>query len=418
MAKYIASMVGIISAAAFSKRPATAGATTEFSMPAASSGLTISNLPKTLCPFPWANWAIAVCLLCSCAPITFACPEFFRVHRHGFNFLADLWQSLIETSKLKGGAKKIRLGEHAVVRFRVFILLLALCGAIYLALHREKIDRALESPKQYRCAIVIAEGRVEPSAGGSRMVIPIPPSLETQPRVSLEIQPPDAPVRKIGDQEYVIFETAKLQRGPVSVTIRTKHAPRLSARDYKSDPLRTPRYLMNDPKYNFDAPILKSALEEIKRTYKFNRKKTALEAIADIFVWTKSRMALNNDGDWRSADEAFRQRTGSCTEFAWIVSGFLRSLGVPTRLVAKKDHRWLQAFVPGEGWFDFESPSKGLPLRNYVLVLHTQSVSHPLTYDEWDYRPLMYAGGRWRTSGWSSKKGSFSAVQKVDICPP
>lgn len=87
----------------------------------------------------------------------------------------------------------------------------------------------------------------------------------------------------------------------------------------------------------------------------------------------------------------FVSRQGYCNQFATAMAVLLREVGVPSRIVSgfvggtvvggryivkeKDAHSWVQAFLPGRGWADFE-PTPGFSLDPGMTV---SSVPHPAT---------------------------------------
>ncbi len=82
-----------------------------------------------------------------------------------------------------------------------------------------------------------------------------------------------------------------------------------------------------------------------------------------------------------SALEALRLRAGVCQDFAHVLLGLCRSLGMPARYVsgyflnpelppgaAEASHAWIEAFLPGHGWAPYD-PTHDRPAdERYVKV--------------------------------------------------
>lgn len=89
------------------------------------------------------------------------------------------------------------------------------------------------------------------------------------------------------------------------------------------------------------------------------------------------------------APDALAQRKGVCQDFAHIMIGCLRSLGLPARYVsgyvltqppegqprligADASHAWVQVYAPGVGWVDFDPTNDrsgwGRPGEDYVTL--------------------------------------------------
>jgi transglutaminase-like putative cysteine protease len=101
------------------------------------------------------------------------------------------------------------------------------------------------------------------------------------------------------------------------------------------------------------------------------------------------------DGDSTQIDtplaEAFAQRSGVCQDFAHVLAGCLRMLGLPARYVsgyllttpadgepalvgADASHAWVQAWVPGtpgvpvDGWLDLDPTNDLVPATGHVRI--------------------------------------------------
>jgi transglutaminase-like putative cysteine protease len=86
----------------------------------------------------------------------------------------------------------------------------------------------------------------------------------------------------------------------------------------------------------------------------------------------------------QSPGETLRSRGGSCRDFAVLMMEATRSLGVAARFVsgyiyvpgkdfgaingAGSTHAWMQAYLPGAGWIDFDPTNSIVGNRNLIRV--------------------------------------------------
>ena len=86
----------------------------------------------------------------------------------------------------------------------------------------------------------------------------------------------------------------------------------------------------------------------------------------------------------QSPAETLRRRTGSCRDFAVLMIEAVRSLGVAARFVSgyifvpdanRADvvgdgatHGWMQAYLPGAGWIDFDPTNNIRPALEHVTL--------------------------------------------------
>lgn len=85
----------------------------------------------------------------------------------------------------------------------------------------------------------------------------------------------------------------------------------------------------------------------------------------------------------QSPDETFQCRSGSCRDFAVLLMEAARSLGVAARFVSGyifvpgddtsttsggATHAWMQAYLPGAGWIDFDPTNCIVGNRNLIRV--------------------------------------------------
>jgi len=80
--------------------------------------------------------------------------------------------------------------------------------------------------------------------------------------------------------------------------------------------------------------------------------------------------------------EVMQQRRGVCQDFAHVMIGMCRSLGIPARYVsgylyngpgahlrgAQASHAWCEVFVPGKGWFGLDPTNNTLADERHVKI--------------------------------------------------
>ena len=84
----------------------------------------------------------------------------------------------------------------------------------------------------------------------------------------------------------------------------------------------------------------------------------------------------------QTPEETLRKREGSCRDFAVLMMEGARSLGVAARFVSGyifvpnrsgfagggATHAWMQAYLPGAGWIDFDPTNRIIGNRNLIRV--------------------------------------------------
>lgn len=95
----------------------------------------------------------------------------------------------------------------------------------------------------------------------------------------------------------------------------------------------------------------------------------------------------------QSPDETIQSGRGSCRDFAVLMMEATRSLGVAARFVSGyifvpgndssvtgggATHAWMQAFLPGAGWIDFDPTNSIVGNRNLIRVAVAWSPEHVL----------------------------------------
>ena len=80
--------------------------------------------------------------------------------------------------------------------------------------------------------------------------------------------------------------------------------------------------------------------------------------------------------------EAYKMRTGVCQDFAHVMPGMCRSVGIPARYAsgylyngptdhlvgAQASHAWAEVYLPGAGWIGFDPTNNNLADERYVKV--------------------------------------------------
>jgi transglutaminase-like putative cysteine protease len=85
----------------------------------------------------------------------------------------------------------------------------------------------------------------------------------------------------------------------------------------------------------------------------------------------------------QSPDETLSLRSGSCRDFAVLMMECVRTLGIAARFVSGyiyvpdleggnvgggATHAWMQAFLPGAGWIDFDPTNSIAGTRDLIRV--------------------------------------------------
>ena len=114
----------------------------------------------------------------------------------------------------------------------------------------------------------------------------------------------------------------------------------------------------------------------------------------------------------QSPDETLQSRCGSCRDFAVLLIEATRSLGLAARFVsgyifvpdmdygvsngAGSTHAWMQAYLPGAGWIDFDPTNSIIGNRNLIRVAVA-----------WDQRQVLPL--------WGTYTGAASSFLGMDV---
>jgi transglutaminase-like putative cysteine protease len=93
----------------------------------------------------------------------------------------------------------------------------------------------------------------------------------------------------------------------------------------------------------------------------------------------------------QTPEETLRKRHGSCRDFAVLMIEACRSLGIAARFVSGyifvpdssghsggATHSWMQAYLPGAGWIDFDPTNSIIGNRNLIRVAVAWDPCHVL----------------------------------------
>lgn len=91
--------------------------------------------------------------------------------------------------------------------------------------------------------------------------------------------------------------------------------------------------------------------------------KTSLECVKVVYEFVTGYLSYDRElaetvkaGYRPDLDSVLRKGTGICFDYASLMTGMLRSLGIPCKLVAgyagDAYHAWISVWVDGEGWID------------------------------------------------------------------
>ena len=109
--------------------------------------------------------------------------------------------------------------------------------------------------------------------------------------------------------------------------------------------------------------------------------------IADQFIYTR-----RIEKGVQTPEETLRRRQGSCRDFAVLMMEACRSLGIAARFVSGyifvphrsnlagggATHAWMQAYLPGAGWIDFDPTNSIIGNRNLIRVAVAWAPEHAL----------------------------------------
>jgi transglutaminase-like putative cysteine protease len=118
-------------------------------------------------------------------------------------------------------------------------------------------------------------------------------------------------------------------------------------------------------------------LDPSETTATMNILRAMTHGIREQFIYTR-----RVEKGVQTPDETLRIRRGSCRDFAVLMIEAVRSLGIAARFVSGyifmpqrsgfagggATHAWMQAYLPGAGWIDFDPTNSIVGNRNLIRV--------------------------------------------------
>lgn len=140
--------------------------------------------------------------------------------------------------------------------------------------------------------------------------------------------------------------------------------------------------------FMFDSPRVRCS--ELLREYarpSFTPGRPVVQALADLLERFKTDFKFDTTATsvWTPLETAFQQRRGVCQDFAHLLIGMLRSLGIAARYVsgylrtipppgkprlegADASHAWVSVFCGELGWVDVDPTNNCFPGMDHITV--------------------------------------------------
>lgn len=205
-----------------------------------------------------------------------------------------------------------------------------------------------------------------------RLTIHAPVDLPQQTISRLEVEGHPVRTQDAWDAPILVYEQKELGAGEVmtgrwvaAATIRQFQWDLPDRIDTTASPVPAQQqasYLRDTPNFAIHHATVTSALKEATRDRQTMR--AQLEGIFDLVV---NRLRYERDGRWQPAPEVLASGKGSCSEYSYCFIALCRAGGIPARYVGGITgrqgepfyvdtvfHRYVQAYVPGLGWVDFD----------------------------------------------------------------
>jgi transglutaminase-like putative cysteine protease len=138
----------------------------------------------------------------------------------------------------------------------------------------------------------------------------------------------------------------------------------------------------------FDSPFVPVRRDLVEYAEaSFPRGRPVLEGVLDLSTRIHSEFAYDPKATQLSTpvDQVLANRRGVCQDFAHLMIGCLRSLGLPARYVsgylltqpapgrtrmvgADASHAWVSAYCPPEGWVDIDPTNNRIPSEEHITL--------------------------------------------------
>jgi transglutaminase-like putative cysteine protease len=173
------------------------------------------------------------------------------------------------------------------------------------------------------------------------------------------------------------------------------------------------RLLLAQREYCFDSPLVRAhSMLTAYAVPSFSPGRSLLEGLLELNARIHDEFSYEPAVTDVSTPLArvMRERRGVCQDFAHVMIGCLRSLGLPARYVSgyletapppgqprlvgsDASHAWVAAYVPDLGWLDLDPTNASLPDQSHITLAVGRDFS-----DVSPLRGVVLGGGRHRVS--------------------
>lgn len=183
---------------------------------------------------------------------------------------------------------------------------------------------------------------------------------QTQSALQYSIQSQNKAIKFLNSDEQQVIQQ---ENGKVSIVVKPL-VPREEAFPYLDNAPELVKYLMPNLWVQNDNVQLKNvALHVVGKTNQVSVAATKLESFVRGYITTK-----NLSVGYASALDVLNDRVGDCTEHALLLTGLLKSVGIPARIATGViysqefsnqqqifvPHAWSQAYIGGQ-WISFDA---------------------------------------------------------------
>lgn len=204
----------------------------------------------------------------------------------------------------------------------------------------------------------------------------------------IEISPEPEPIREHADYFGNTVHSFRVNREHTKLVIVATSVTELTARtgvEFAESPawehaddgsFEAAEFLQDSPRVRRSAALAAYARPS------FTASRPLLEAVRDLNarIHREFKYASGSTEVDTPLEEALARRTGVCQDFAHVMAGCLRSLGMPARYVsgylksspkfvgAEASHAWVAVYCPGIGWVDFDPTNNLAPSTDHVTL--------------------------------------------------